>query len=55
MPGEFRIFVSSTMEDLANELEAVVTRLLSFNFTPINSESWLPNGTKAWEKPLNSS
>src|SRR5215471_2839226 len=49
MPRKLRIFVSSTMKDLANERQAVCQRLLDFNFEPVNAENWLPNGQQTWE------
>ena len=45
-----RVFISSTMKDLANERDAVCRKLESFNFTPVNAEGWLPDGSKSWNR-----
>jgi NAD-dependent SIR2 family protein deacetylase len=50
MARKLRIFISSTMKDLANERQAVVERLLQFNFEPVNAESWNPTGGKSWNR-----
>lgn len=50
MSGRLRVFISSTMKDLANERDAVVRRLREFNFEPINAEGWLPSGGRAWDR-----
>jgi hypothetical protein len=50
MAARLRIFVSSTMDDLANERALVVRKLDSFNFEPVNAEGILPNGTTSWER-----
>jgi hypothetical protein len=50
MGRKVRVFVSSTMEDLANERVAVVKAIKDFNFEPVNAENWLPNGTNSWNK-----
>jgi hypothetical protein len=50
MPGRLRIFISSTMEDLANERELIVDRLRSFNFECVNAEGMLPNGRRSWQR-----
>lgn len=50
MSTKIRVFISSTMRDLANERDAVVRRVGSFNFEPVNAESWLPHGTRTWER-----
>lgn len=50
MPANLRVFVSSTMRDLANEREAVVSRLRLFNFEPVNAENLLPDGTSSWDR-----
>lgn len=49
MPAKIRVFVSSTMDDLANEREAVVDAILDLNFEPVNAEGILPNGGTSWE------
>jgi Domain of unknown function (DUF4062)/SIR2-like domain len=49
VPGPLRVFVSSTMNDLANERAAVVARLHEFNFEPVNAESVVPTGRGSWE------
>lgn len=38
------------MEDLANERDAVVRRLVEFNFTPSNAEGWVPAGSGTWDR-----
>lgn len=48
MTGRLRVFVSSTMKDLANERAAVVEELERFNFEPVNAESVLPTGDGSW-------
>jgi hypothetical protein len=50
MPGKLRTFISSTMEDLANERELVARKLSDFNFEPVNAETILPNGANSWER-----
>ena len=52
MAGRLRIFISSTMEDLANERQLVVHRLSSFNFECVNAETIPPDGTPPWERIL---
>ncbi|WP_081814968.1 DUF4062 domain-containing protein [Hyphomonas pacifica] len=49
MPAKIRVFISSTMDDLANEREAVVEAINSLNFEPVNAEGILPNGGKSWD------
>lgn len=49
MPTKIRVFVSSTMEDLANERAAVVKAIERLNFEPVNAEGILPNGGSSWE------
>ena len=44
-----RVFISSTMRDLANERDAVCQRLREFNFEPVNAEGWSPSGASSWE------
>lgn len=41
MPSKIRVFVSSTMKDLANERDAVVRKIAELNFEPVDAESWL--------------
>lgn len=48
MSPRLRVFVSSTMEDLANEREAVVDAIKDFNFEPVNAEGILPDGGTSW-------
>jgi hypothetical protein len=50
MNRKLRLFVSSTMRDLANERDAVCRRLDSFNFEAVNAEAWLPTGMKTWPR-----
>lgn len=49
MPAKIRVFVSSTMDDLANEREAVVEAIKSLNFEPVNAEGILPTGGTSWD------
>lgn len=49
MPVKIRVFVSSTMEDLANERAAVVEAIKRLNFEPVNAEGILPTGGTSWE------
>jgi Domain of unknown function (DUF4062)/SIR2-like domain len=50
MSRKLRIFISSTMRDLANERDAVCRRLISFNFEPVNAGGWVTTGTKIWPR-----
>ncbi len=50
VPGPLRVFISSTMRDLANERDAVARRLRAFNFEPVNAEGLLPDGTNSWDR-----
>lgn len=50
MSSKVRVFVSSTIRDLANERDAVVRKILDFNFEPVNAEGWFPNGSKSWDR-----
>ncbi|MEO8379783.1 MAG: DUF4062 domain-containing protein [Acidobacteriota bacterium] len=50
MTTALRVFISSTMKDLVNERDAVCRKLKEFNFTPVNAEGWLPDGTTSWER-----
>ncbi len=49
---KIRVFISSTMKDLANERDAVARRIAAFNFEPVNAEVLLPDGTKSWDRLL---
>jgi hypothetical protein len=49
MATKLRVFVSSTMKDLANERHAVTHEIERFNFEPVNTEAWSPDGSKSWE------
>ena len=40
MGRRLRVFVSSTMNELANERKAVCDRLADLNFEPVNAEGW---------------
>lgn len=58
MNRSLRVFVSSTMRDLANERAEVCQKLRDFNFEPVNAEGWSPSGTSSWrsiEESLESS
>src|SRR5215208_752930 len=48
--GRLRVFVSSTMRDLANERDAVCRKLEAFNLEPVNAEGMLPTGQASWER-----
>ncbi|WP_340537878.1 DUF4062 domain-containing protein [Nocardioides sp. GXZ039] len=48
MAGPLKVFVSSTMKDLANERAAVVQELLRLNYEPVNAEGILPTGGGSW-------
>ena len=50
MGRKLRIFISSTMKDLANERDAVRQRLVEFNFEPVNAENLGPTGRNSWER-----
>ena len=50
MGRKLRIFISSTMKDLANERDAICSRLRSFNFEPVNAEGWSPTGSGSWAR-----
>jgi hypothetical protein len=50
MSNQLRVFISSTMKDLANERDAIARRLEDFNLAPVNAEDWLPNSKGSWEK-----
>lgn len=45
MSTKVRVFISSTVRDLANERHEVVRRVRPFDFEPVNAESRLPHGT----------
>ncbi|WP_308814313.1 DUF4062 domain-containing protein [Sphingomonas sp. GV3] len=49
MPGKVRVFLSSTMEDLANERQAVVEQIADLGLEPVNAEGLLPNGATSWD------
>jgi hypothetical protein len=49
MTQKLRVFISSTMEDLANERAAVVEQLKSVNLEPVNAEGILPTGGNSWD------
>ena len=50
MPGNFRIFVSSTMDDLANERALIEQRIQSFNFECVRAETMEPSGASSWQR-----
>lgn len=50
MNNPLNIFISSTMNDLANERLAVVQAINNIKFNPINAENWTPNGMNSWNK-----
>ena len=49
MATKIRIFISSTMADLANERQAVVERARELLAEPVNAEALLPNGATSWD------
>ena len=49
MTERVRVFVSSTMEDLANERRAVVDQIADIGMEPVNAEGLLPNGKTSWD------
>ncbi|MFU1607563.1 DUF4062 domain-containing protein [Sulfitobacter pontiacus] len=49
MSGKVRVFVSSTMEDLANERAEVVQQIKDIGLEPVNAEGVLPNGGTSWD------
>jgi hypothetical protein len=49
MPGKVRVFISSTMEDLANERQSVVQQVAGLGLEPVNAEGLLPNGAGSWD------
>ena len=50
MGRKIRVFISSTMKDLANERAAVRRRLEEFNFEPVNAENLGPTGANSWDR-----
>src|SRR5688500_411664 len=44
-----RIFISSTMKDLANERDQVREKLLSYNFEPVNAEELASSTERSWD------
>jgi hypothetical protein len=48
MAGKLRVFISSTMNDMANERDAVIHKLVDFNFEPVNAETLSPTGAGSW-------
>jgi hypothetical protein len=45
-----RIFISSTMTDLANERHEVAQRLEAMNFEPVFAEALGPDGSGSWDR-----
>lgn len=45
-----RVFISSTMKDMANERDSVYRKLEEFGMEPVNAEGWLPDGATSWER-----
>lgn len=45
-----RVFLSSTMRDLANERAEVVDRLRQSNYEPVNAEGLDPTGESSWDR-----
>jgi hypothetical protein len=50
MGTKIRVFIASTVEDLENERNQVVTRVRQLNFEPVNAEGWATTGTPPWER-----
>lgn len=50
MAQKIRVFVSSTIKDLANERDAILREIAKLNFEPVNVEGWLPTGVGSWDK-----
>lgn len=50
MAGPLRVFISSTMLDVANERADVARKLRHFNFEPVNAEGLMPDGTGSWAR-----
>lgn len=48
MANKLRVFISSTMEDLQNERQAVVERLRSLGMEPVHAETFSPTGSTSW-------
>lgn len=48
MPPKVRVFISSTMEDLANERQAIVEQVKGLDLEPVNAEGLFPNGEASW-------
>jgi SIR2-like domain/Domain of unknown function (DUF4062) len=48
MSTRIRVFISSTMDDLANERDAVIAAIPQLNFEAVHAESWLPVGLGIW-------
>ena len=49
MPQKVRVFVSSTMEDLPNERQAVVQQISDLGLKSVNAEGLFPNGEGSWD------
>src|SRR5215213_1406742 len=50
MGTKIRVFIASTVDDLENERNQVVTRVRQLNFEPVNAEGWVTTGTPPWER-----
>ena len=50
MSGNLRIFLSSTMDDLANERALIEQRIGSYNFECVRAETMEPNGAGSWQR-----
>lgn len=49
MKNPLRVFISSTMDDLQNERQAVAKKLLSLGYQPVNAEAMSPTGSNSWD------
>ena len=45
-----RVFISSTIKDLANERDAARAILSDLGLEVVNAENWLPTGRKVWDQ-----
>ncbi|MFI8222120.1 DUF4062 domain-containing protein [Pseudomonas sp. NPDC085632] len=49
MANQLRAFISSTMDDLGNERDAVIRQLKLMGIEPVNAEGISPDGRSSWE------
>lgn len=48
MPKKVRVFISSTMKDLANERQEIVSMVQNLGFEAVYAEALLPSGESSW-------